>query len=117
MFKIDTNKITFDLGGSFLLNIADLLIPIVKGTFAGPVSNLVTRQIRALPDAFNGYMIDNNGFVNFGSVFWKGNSPYTSLTVDLSLDETLRVHKNRLEFSINGTFFNNDRVYKIPKNP
>jgi len=74
------------------MNIADLLIPILKGFFAGPVSNLVTNQIRLLPDKFNSYMVENNGFVNFGDVFWKAGSPYKTLTIDVSLDEDLRIY-------------------------
>ena len=36
-FEIDTKKVQFDLGGNFLLAIADLLVPILKGYFRGPL--------------------------------------------------------------------------------
>jgi hypothetical protein len=40
-FEIDTKKVQFDLGGNFLLAIADLLVPILKGYFRGPLEKLV----------------------------------------------------------------------------
>jgi hypothetical protein len=41
-FEIDTKKVQFDLGGNFLLAIADLLVPILKGYFRGPLEKLVS---------------------------------------------------------------------------
>jgi hypothetical protein len=117
-FKIDTNKVTFDLGGSLLFNIADLLLPIIKKFFSGPVSMLVTQQLNDLPNKFNKYMVDTNGQVNFGDLAWPDKrNPYNSLTLDVSLDEDFRVFHDRLEFAINGTFYNKDKHYKIPWMP
>jgi hypothetical protein len=62
-------------------------------------------------------MIKNNGYVYFGDTFFKSDSPYNTLAIDASLDEHLRVHEGRIEFAINGTFFNSDRQYRIPKIP
>jgi hypothetical protein len=36
-FELDTRKIQFDLGGDFLLDIADFMIPIMRGFFREPL--------------------------------------------------------------------------------
>ena len=41
-FELDTRKIQFDLGGDFLLNIADFIIPILRGFFRGPLEKMVS---------------------------------------------------------------------------
>lgn len=84
-FELDTKKIQFDLGGNFLLSVADFLIPILRGFFRGPLEKLVTDQIRTFPTKFNTYVRDNNGFYVFGKEFpdiFPPTSPYASLTLD-----------------------------------
>ncbi len=46
-------------------------------------------------------------------MFPKG-SPYSNLTFDYSLDDDLKISKNKIIFGINGTFFNNDKGYRVP---
>ena len=41
-FELDTKKIQFDLGGDFLLNIVDFIIPILRGFFRGPLEKMVS---------------------------------------------------------------------------
>ena len=43
-------------------------------------------------------------------------STYASVTVDYQLDDDLKILKERMMFGINGTFFNRDKGYNIPKN-
>lgn len=40
-FELDTNQFKFDFGGNFLLTLADLIVPIIKGFFRGPIEKLV----------------------------------------------------------------------------
>jgi len=114
---LDTSKIKFDLGGDFLLSIADLLIPVLKGLFRGPVEKLVNDKIKAFPNNFNAGVKADNGFYNFGKKmpesFPKG-APNASITFDYQLDDEIRVYKDRIVFGINGTFFNNDKGYRVP---
>jgi hypothetical protein len=46
-------------------------------------------------------------------MFPKG-SPYSTLTFDYSLDDDFKISKNKIIFGINGTFFNNDKGYRVP---
>jgi len=65
-----------------------------------------------LPNQFNKDIVESDGKFNFGKYLWSSeSSPYNKLSVDVSLDEDFRIYQNRLEFSINGTFFNKDRNY------
>lgn len=41
-FELDTKKIQFDLGGDFLLNIVDFIIPFLRGFFRGPLEKMVS---------------------------------------------------------------------------
>ena len=41
-FELDTRKIQFDLGGDFLLTITDIIIPIMRGFFRGPLEKMVS---------------------------------------------------------------------------
>ncbi len=40
-FELDTNQFKFDFGGNFLLTLADLIVPIIRGFFRGPIEKLV----------------------------------------------------------------------------
>ncbi len=116
-FELDTKKIQFDLGGNFLLSVADFLIPILRGFFRGPLEKLVTDQIRTFPAKFNNYVINNNGFFVFGKEFPESitpKSPYYNVTFDYQLVEDVKIFNNRMQFGINGTFFNRDKGYKAP---
>jgi hypothetical protein len=44
-------------------------------------------------------------------------SPRASLTFDYQLEDEIKVTKERIVFAINGTFFNNDTGYRVPKLP
>jgi hypothetical protein len=46
-------------------------------------------------------------------MFPKG-SNYSTITLDYSLDDDLKITKNKIIFGINGTFFNNDKGYHVP---
>jgi hypothetical protein len=116
-FELDTKKIQFDLGGTFLLSVADFLVPILRGFFRGPLEKLVTDQIRTFPAKFNNYVRKNNGFYVFGKEFpelFPPDSPYASLSLDYQLEDQIRVFSDRIVFGINGTFFNSDRGYRAP---
>jgi hypothetical protein len=116
-FELDTKKIQFDLGGSFLVSVADFLIPILRGFFRGPLEKLVTDQIRTFPGKFNTYVKGNNGFFVLGKEFpdlFPPISPYHNLTIDYQLDDDFKIFNNRMVFGINGTFFNRDKGYKAP---
>jgi len=41
-FELDTRKIQFDLGGDLLLDIADFMIPILRGFFREPLEKAVS---------------------------------------------------------------------------
>ena len=42
-------------------------------------------------------------------------SPYASVTMDYQLDDDFKILTERMMFGINGTFFNRDKGYNIPK--
>jgi hypothetical protein len=60
---------------------------------------------------------DSNGFLTLGVfdpiTFPKG-SQFANLTLDYQLANDFKIAKNRMEFAINGTWFNNDKGYKVP---
>lgn len=68
-------------------------------------------------DALNKMIIESNGFLNLGTLvpgtFGKDH-PLSSLTLDYSLDDDLKITKNRFEIGINGTIFNKDTGYIRP---
>jgi hypothetical protein len=99
------------------LNLADIIIPILKNFFRGPIEKLVSDQIRSFPNKFNQRVRDTNGFFNLGKELPKDfppSSPFSTLTLDYSLDDDFRIFKDRMIFGINGTFFNNDKPYRVP---
>lgn len=119
-FELDTNQIKFDFGGDFLLTLADLIIPIIKGFFRGPIEKLVYEQIRnGVPTAFNSFVLKSQGFFNLGDnmpAAFPPKSTYASVTLDYQLDDDFLILKDRMMFGINGTFFNRDKGYTIPAN-
>jgi hypothetical protein len=63
-------------------------------------------------------VIKSKGFYNLGEQSpesFPPSNPYSSLTLDFQLDNDIRVREKRIEFGINGTFFNRDKGYKIPE--
>lgn len=69
-FELNTNQIKFDFGGDFLLSLADLIIPIIKGFFRGPLEKLVYEQIKnGIPDTFNTFVRNSGGYFTLGDVF------------------------------------------------
>lgn len=112
------NNVKFDLGGGFLLSIADIILPVIKGFFKDPIVNLVRQQIsNGIPTSFNNFVKNSKGFFNLGeNISGFESSPYGSLTLDYQLDDDLRVKKERIEFGFNGTVFNKDKGYRVPEN-
>ena len=64
---------------------------------------------------FNNFVKNSQGFLNLGELIPDlKNGPYGSLTLDFQLDDDLIVLKERFQFAINGTVFNNDKGYRVP---
>jgi hypothetical protein len=69
-----------------------------------------------LPKRFNDEVIRTNGYLTFSDLITtiKPGSPLGNLTLDYQLENDFKIGKTRMEFGINGTFFNKDQGYKAP---
>lgn len=116
-FELDSNKIRFDFGGDLLLHIAQILAPTVRDIVNGPIEKLVYDTLTTgLPKRFNDEVIRTNGYLTFSDLITsiKPGSALGNLTLDYQLENDIKIGKMRLEFGINGTFFNKDKGYYVP---
>jgi hypothetical protein len=79
---IKTDNLKFNIGGNFLFNVADYLIPVFKDY----VREQVEAQIEAtltleIPKVVNAYIQKDNGFY----IPWPG-SKYANFTIDTSVE-------------------------------
>ena len=116
IFDVDMSQVYFDLGGGIILGVIDIIMPLIKGFLKETIVSLVQDALSSgLPEMFNSFVKNSQGFLNLGELIPDlKNGPYGSLTLDFQLDDDLIVLKERFEFAINGTIFNNDKGYRVP---
>lgn len=91
----------------------------LKGFFRGPIEKLVYEEIKnGIPNKFNNFVQKTQGLFNLGENLpesFPPNDTYSSITFDFQLDPDIVILKDRMMFGINGTFYNKDKGYNIPK--
>jgi hypothetical protein len=51
------SQIKFEFGGGFLLSLADIIAPLIKGLFKGPIERAVYDYIYGIPKKFNNFVV------------------------------------------------------------
>lgn len=88
------SQIKFEFGGGFLLSLADIIAPLIKGLFKGPIERAVYDYIYGIPKKFNNFVVKSQGYYNLGDNMpgsFPAKSPYSSITFDFQLDDDIRV--------------------------
>ncbi len=104
--RIDPKKMKFNIGGSFVAQIVDIILPmfsrLITTIMNTQVSTIVTQT---LPNQFNNFSVSSKGFYEFGSAL--NNSAWNGTTLDFQIDNLDLSSDSKLNIALNGTIFNN----------
>lgn len=110
--KVDGNSLAE--GSEAIFNLLEsVLINMAKSFAAGYLQGTI-------PDSFNKFVWDSEGFIRLGAIdnvtFSETGplAPWANLTIDCQLDPDFLIMEDFVHFGINGTVFNNDTGYKLP---
>lgn len=110
-FSIDMQKLKFNIGGSFIASMADIIVPILTLAIKDPLEGFVRGQLKStLPDMLNKKIIEDEGYfpIPLDSVGWG------TLFMDYAYEDSFRIMESYMQGAFNATVFTEKSKYFVP---